>query len=427
MTGVVRLVDLTKDYGRHRALDGVNLEIAEGEVFGYLGPNGAGKTTTIRLLLGLLRPTQGRAEVFGLDSWRDSVRIHVRLGYLPGEPGLYERRTGQEVVDYFAGLRGNRADREHAAELAGRFDLDLSRRGRTLSRGNKQKLAIVQAFMSRPDLVVLDEPTSGLDPLVQQEFHHLLREVTGRGGTVLLSSHVLGEIQEMAGRVGIIRHGRLVAVERLGDLRAKALHQVEVRLAGPLAGDPAPVRDALARLDGARQLTLEHGVVRCALPRRSLDALVKVLAGFEVADVAITEADLASPAGYLNTEFFAFMGPLLVLVYAIGGGAAALAGEEDRRTLDLLLANPVSRARVVVEKFAAQAAGVTFLMTVLWVALLVGGGAAGMDLSPAFYQYIGHDPLQSGLSAVSLVVTTVSIAGLLALAVWAFRRRDILG
>ncbi|HLY83313.1 MAG TPA: ABC transporter ATP-binding protein [Acidimicrobiales bacterium] len=285
MTSVVRLAGLTKDYGHRRALDRVDLTVEAGEVFGYLGPNGAGKTTTIRLLLGLLRPTGGRVEVFGFDAWRHSVQIHARTGYVPGDPRWYERMTGAEIIRYFAALR-RQPDTRLASALAERFDLDLTRPVRALSRGNKQKLAIVQAFMSRPDLVVLDEPTSGLDPLVQQQFHRLLREVTARGATVVLSSHVLAEVQETADRVGIIRQGRLVAVERLDELRAKALHRVEAHFAGPVS------RDAFAAIGEVRDLRLDDGVLRCGVPQRSLDALIKVLARFAVADVSITEADL---------------------------------------------------------------------------------------------------------------------------------------
>ncbi|HZT67159.1 MAG TPA: ABC transporter ATP-binding protein [Acidimicrobiales bacterium] len=283
---VVRLEGLTKDYGRHRALDGIDLTVGPGEIFGYLGPNGAGKTTTIRLLLGLLRPTAGRATVLGLDSWRDSTAVHARAGYLPGEPTMNGRLTGRELVSYFAALRRRPADVTSATGLADRFDLDLDRRIRALSRGNRQKLAIVQAFMSDPDLVVLDEPTSGLDPLVQQEFHQLLGETTARGATVLFSSHVLNEVDRVADRVGIIRQGRLVAVEHLADLRAKALHRVEARITGPV--DLGPFRS----LDGVRDLTVEDGVLRCGVPRPSLDGLIKALGRYPVADLSVTEADL---------------------------------------------------------------------------------------------------------------------------------------
>ena len=283
---VIRLDGLTKYYGSHHALEEVDLTVEQGEVFGYLGPNGAGKTTTIRLLLGLLRPTAGRAEVLGLDAWSDSVRVHARTGYLPGDAAFNDRLTGREVVAFFAGLRSRRGDVRAAEALAERLDLDLDRRIHALSRGNRQKLAIVQAFMSEPDLLVLDEPTSGLDPIVQMEFQALLRETVERGGTVLLSSHVLDEVQRTADRVGMIRAGRVVAVERLEELRAKALHRVVARLIGPV--DP----DVAARVPGVRHLALDDGVLRCAVPEASLDPLVKALARCTVGDLSITEPDL---------------------------------------------------------------------------------------------------------------------------------------
>ncbi len=285
MTGVVRLIGLTKSYGKHPALRGVDLEVDKGEIFGYLGPNGAGKTTTLRLLVGLLRPTTGRAEVFGLDTWRQSVEIRARTGYLPGEPNLYERMTGREILSYFSSLRG-RTDLAYAHELAERLGLDLDRHVRALSRGNKQKLAIVQAFMHQPELLILDEPTSGLDPLVQQEFHRILRETTSRGGTVLLSSHVLGEVQQMADRVGIIRDGILVAVEKLEELRAKSVHRVEAHFTGPVT------TDSFAAVPGIRDIDIQDNVFRCRTPESSLDALVKVLARFHLLDLTVTEADL---------------------------------------------------------------------------------------------------------------------------------------
>lgn len=224
----VRSFGLTKHYGKSPALVDLDLEVRRGEVFGYLGPNGAGKTTTIRLLLGFLRPTRGRAEVLGLDAWQHSTEIHRRTGYMPGEPAMYDRLTGRELTTYLGHLRGGVA-RGAVDKLAERFELDLDRPIRSLSRGNRQKVALVQAFMSSPDLLVLDEPTSGLDPLVQQQFHALLHECAAAGQTVLLSSHVLSEVQRVADRVGIIRAGRLVAVERLEHLREKAAHHVSVR------------------------------------------------------------------------------------------------------------------------------------------------------------------------------------------------------
>lgn len=286
MTRALRLSGLTKDYGRTRALDAIDLDVEAGEVFGYLGPNGAGKTTTIRIVMGLLRPTAGRAEVLGLDAWRDAARLHGRVGYLPGEPGLYDRMSGAAVVEHFARLRRDRAAPRRARELAERLDLDLHPQVRALSRGNLQKLGLVQALMSHPDLVVLDEPTNGLDPLVQHVFHQLVREVTARGTTVLLSSHVLSEVQRLADRVGIIRQGHLVAVERLDDLRAKSLHHVEARFAGPV--DPS----VFGAVPGVRRVDFAGGVLRCAVPATSLDAMVKTLGRFRVHDVTIAEADL---------------------------------------------------------------------------------------------------------------------------------------
>jgi ABC-2 type transport system ATP-binding protein len=233
---VVRTRALTKCYRGVRALADLELSIAAGEVFGYLGPNGAGKTTTLRLLMGSIRPTSGSATVLGLDAWQDSVALHRRVGYLPSDTALYDRLTGKQHIRYFLHLRGN-SDTGHAIELAGRLELDLKRPVRVLSKGNRQKLAIVLALMSRPSLLILDEPTSGLDPLVQQSFHALLREHTSNGGSVLLSSHVLGEVQRIADRIGVLRAGKLIAVEQLEVLRGRALHHVTANFGRPV--DPA--------------------------------------------------------------------------------------------------------------------------------------------------------------------------------------------
>jgi len=283
---VVRLSKLSKRYGPHPALVDIDLEIEPGEVFGYLGPNGAGKTTTIRILLGLLRPTAGRAEVFGLDTWTDAVAVHARTGYVPGDPGLWERLTGEATVVYLAQLRRDLPQIERAHDLADRLELDLSRRISELSKGNKQKLVITQAFMGEPDLVVLDEPTTGLDPLMQQEFHAIVHDTTGRGGTVFLSSHLLDDVQRTADRVGVIREGRLVAVERLQDLRAKAVHHVIASFDGPF--DHA----AFAAIAGVRDVTITGDGIELRTAAGSLDDVVKMLARQRVVDVEITEADL---------------------------------------------------------------------------------------------------------------------------------------
>src|SRR2546429_5931212 len=224
-TTAIRTSRLTKDYGAGRGLFDLDLQVAAQEVFGYLGPNGAGKTTTIRMLMGMIRPTSGSAFIFGLDSVRDAVDVKRKVGYLPGDVPQFGSLRGSEVVAYLGGMRGG-VDRNVVRALSERFDLDLGRRFREYSSGNKQKLAIVLAFMHRPDLLILDEPTSGLDPLNQQEFYALLRETREAGATIFLSSHVLSEVEHVCDRVGIIRDGRLVRVAQLDQLRrARAQHR----------------------------------------------------------------------------------------------------------------------------------------------------------------------------------------------------------
>jgi ABC-2 type transport system ATP-binding protein len=281
MAEVIRAEQLTKSYGQHRGIVDVDFSVEAGEVFGYLGPNGAGKSTTIRLLLDLIRPTSGRLSLFGLDSRRDSVAIRKRLGYLPGDLRLYERMTGRELLEYFGHLRGALGQAE---EIAERLDLELDRRIKELSRGNRQKVGIVQAFMHEPDLLVLDEPTSGLDPLVQETFSELVAEATQRGGTVFLSSHVLSEVQHMADRVGLIREGRLDLVDSVENLRAAFTH-VEATLAEP------PPADAFAGVAGLERVEQDGAVVRFAL-EGEIDALLKALARFHVKALDVREADL---------------------------------------------------------------------------------------------------------------------------------------
>jgi ABC-2 type transport system ATP-binding protein len=231
---VIETERLTKFYGTHRGIVEVDLSVEEGEVYGFLGPNGAGKTTTIRLLLDLLRPTSGRALVFGIETTSDPVAIHRRIGYLPGEFALFDRLTGAQVIEYFGNLRGG-VDPLYQADLVARFDLDPSRRYREYSKGNKQKVGLVIALQHRPDLLVLDEPTSGLDPLVQQTFFELLRETVSEGRTAFLSSHILGEVEKTCDRVAIIRDGRIVTVDRVQTLRGLAHHEVELTFEAPVA------------------------------------------------------------------------------------------------------------------------------------------------------------------------------------------------
>ena len=207
-----------------------DMEVRRGEVFGYLGPNGAGKTTTIRVLLDHIRPTSGSATVFGMDTRANSVAIKRRVGYLPGEFSLYDSMTGEEVLTYMANLRGD-VDWDYTRDLADRLDANLGRKFSQLSRGNKQKVGLIQAFMHRPELVVLDEPTGGLDPLVQQTFYDMIDEVKADGRTVFFSSHNLPEVERVCDRVAFIRGGRLIAVEDVNDIVQKAFHRFEARIA----------------------------------------------------------------------------------------------------------------------------------------------------------------------------------------------------
>jgi ABC-2 type transport system ATP-binding protein len=233
MTAIIQTEKLTKYYGSHLGIVDVDLEVTEGEVFGFLGPNGAGKTTTIRTVLDLIRPTSGRALVFGIESSVDPVGIHRRIGYIPGEFTLYDRLTGGQTLEYFANLRGG-VDKAYQKALIDRFDIDPKRRFREYSKGNKQKIGLVIALQHRPELLILDEPTSGLDPLVQQSFFALVHEAKAEGRTTFLSSHILSEVERTADRVAIIRDGRIVKVDSVEGLRDLAHHQVELRFSGPV-------------------------------------------------------------------------------------------------------------------------------------------------------------------------------------------------
>ena len=224
---------LTKFYGAVQALRGVDLEVARGEIFGFLGPNGSGKTTTIRCLLDLIRPTSGAVRVLGLDPQAEPLAVRGRVGYLPGELRLDDNRTADAVFRFFNRLRGGRADPPYIRQLAERLDLDLRTPIKNFSRGNKQKVGLVQALMHRPELLLLDEPTSGLDPLAQQEVHRLIAAARAEGATVFFSSHVLSEVQEVAERVAILRGGAVVEVAATAALIDRALRRVRVRFREP--------------------------------------------------------------------------------------------------------------------------------------------------------------------------------------------------
>ena len=281
---IIRTAGLTRHYGRLVALSGLDLEVTPGEVFGYLGPNGAGKTTTIRILLDLIRPTSGAAFIFGRDSRRDGLAIRRRVGYLPGEMALYENLTGRQFLAYFAAIRGG-VEWTYVDRLAERFAAELRPRIRTLSHGNRQKLGLIQAFMHRPEVLILDEPTVGLDPLMQQEFYALVADAREAGQTVFVSSHVIPEVERTCDRVGILRAGRLLTVERISALKAKAIRHVEIRFAAPVPPD------AFAGLPGTRDMHVEGDLVRCAIIG-PIDPLVKAAARFEVVEINSQEPSL---------------------------------------------------------------------------------------------------------------------------------------
>jgi ABC-2 type transport system ATP-binding protein len=284
MNLVIETHGLTKHFGGHRALDGVDLSVAAGRVFGYLGPNGAGKTTTIRLLAGLLRPTAGTARVLGLDIVRHRDLMQSRLGYLPGNFVGYPDLSGEQYLRYLANLRGG-VDWTFVASTAKRLELDLGRKLGVLSHGNRQKVGILQALMHRPELVILDEPSAGLDPIIQREFLGLLRDVRDDGGTVFLSSHILSEVEAIADQVGIIREGRLVVVESVARLKRRALHRMDLSFAGE-----APL-EVMRSLENVRDLTVTGSTIHLAVEGSTAD-LLAAAAPYRVEQIVTHEPDL---------------------------------------------------------------------------------------------------------------------------------------
>lgn len=275
---------LTKRFGGFTAVDDVSFSIEPGEIFGFLGPNGAGKSTTIKALLDLIRPTSGSCRVLGLDSRQDAVEIHRRTGFLPADLALYPRLTGRQTLEYFANIRGG-VDWRLVDRLTDRLDADLSKKVGEYSSGNRQKIGIIQAFMHAPEMVILDEPITGLDPLVQVEFHGMLREMADAGGTVFLSSHTISEVERVADRVGFIRRGHLIAVETMSELHDKALRRITFEFAQPV--DPS----AFQGLDGVRDVSAE-GTSVTAQYEGSMAPMLKVATEREVMSVASASVDL---------------------------------------------------------------------------------------------------------------------------------------
>lgn len=280
----VELRDLVKRFGRSTALDGLSMEVAQGEVHGFLGPNGSGKSTTLRVLLGLLRADAGRALLLGGDPWADATSLHRRLAYVPGDVALWPNLTGGEVIDLLGRLRGG-LDEGRRAELVERFDLDPSKRGSTYSKGNRQKVALVAALASDVELLLLDEPTSGLDPLMEARFREAVAEQRDRGRTVLLSSHILSEVEHLCDRVSIIRAGRVVESGTLAELRHLTRTQVDVQLT-------VPVPAALAAHPGVHDAVLAGHRLTCQVDDVELGGLVARLSALGIRSLTSTPPTL---------------------------------------------------------------------------------------------------------------------------------------
>ncbi|MFD7257851.1 ATP-binding cassette domain-containing protein [Streptomyces sp. NPDC059874] len=283
MTKAISVAGLHKAFGRTHALDGLDLSVTTGEVHGFLGPNGAGKSTTIRVLLGLLRADSGTAELLGGDPWADAVPLHRRVAYVPGDVTLWRNLSGGEVIDLYGRLRGG-LDRARRAELIERFELDPTKKGRTYSKGNRQKVALVAAFASDVELLILDEPTSGLDPLMEEVFQSCVAEARAAGRTILLSSHILSEVEALCDRVSIIRKGRTVESGTLAELRHLTRTSISAELAGPPNG--------LAHLPGVHGVEVQGLKVRLQADTDKLDAVLRSLAASGVRSLTSTPPTL---------------------------------------------------------------------------------------------------------------------------------------
>ncbi|WP_391119149.1 ATP-binding cassette domain-containing protein [Psychrobacillus sp. L3] len=270
---IIQTNNLTKKFGKFTALDHVSLEVNEGEVYGFIGPNGAGKSTTIRLLLGMIKPTEGEATIFGLDAWNDAVNIHKRIAYVPGDVNLWPNLTGGEVIDLFMELRGaiNKNRRE---EMIGKFKLDPSKKCRTYSKGNRQKVALIAAFASDADLYILDEPTSGLDPLMERIFQECIMDAKKEGKSILLSSHILSEVEKLCDRVGIVRQGKMIETGTLSELRHLTRTNLLVEAKQPIIG--------LNELKGVYSIEQNNQALSFQVDSEQLDTVIRHVSQFGV-------------------------------------------------------------------------------------------------------------------------------------------------
>lgn len=270
---VVKTVNVTKTFGRFTALNGVDIEVNEGEVFGFIGPNGAGKSTTIRILLGILKASEGEVKIFGMDAWRDAVEIHKRIAYVPGDVNLWPNLTGGEVIDLFAKLRGvnHKSKRE---ELIHKFDLDPTKKCRTYSKGNRQKVALIAAFSSDADLYILDEPTSGLDPLMERVFQECVLDAKRQGKSILLSSHILSEVEKLCDRVGIIRQGKIIETGTLTELRHLTRTSLLVETKQPMS--------SLHEVKGVHNIEMKEQALSFQVDADVLDDVMKYISPYGI-------------------------------------------------------------------------------------------------------------------------------------------------
>lgn len=290
---VIELQNLTKFFGKSRGVTDISLTIEEGMVVGFLGPNGAGKSTTMNMLIGYIDPTSGRAKIFGKDVTIDGVAVRRDIGFLSSDMALDGNLTGWQQVEYFSRLRG-RYDKQYVTQLADRLDANLSRKIKTLSRGNRQKVALIAALAHRPKLLLLDEPTSGLDPLIQSEFNKIILETKAAGQTVFISSHVLSEVEELCDRMIFIREGKIIADKTLDDLTKTAPKQVMI------TGVSTDLIEALSSLDGVAELKHANGKLQCTYAGNA-PALISLLSAYTFEDIVIAESDL-------ETSFMEFYG-----------------------------------------------------------------------------------------------------------------------
>lgn len=280
---VLQVKNLTKRFGKFNALNGVNLEVNKGEVYGFIGPNGAGKSTTIRVLLGILKATEGTVTIFGKDAWKDAVDIHKRIAYVPGDVNLWPNLTGGEVIDLFIKLRGSN-NKNRREELIERFKLDSSKKCRTYSKGNRQKVALVAAFSSDADLYILDEPTSGLDPLMEQVFQECVLEAKAAGKSVLLSSHILSEVEKLCDKVAIIREGEIIETGTLSELRHLTRTKFIVETSKPIS--------SLDEVPGVHDVTTEGETHTFQVDTEEIDTVIKYISPYGIVKLESTSPTL---------------------------------------------------------------------------------------------------------------------------------------